>query len=308
AVIPGANHITILTDARSYWQIQQFIGATFGGASAYDPRADDGRILWALLGVLCAFAAAFPLIALLMAGAPLAAEEAGPLPSARATWAKLGMIAGGVVITVIVLRVWSFAADAWHVDVLQTPFTWLHMALADYIASFAVVLALVLVGVHRLLRRPVPWPGLARWGWQLAVAAVCGGVLYLAIGTLATAAWARLLVDGLRSWRFVIITLAQVPLFALFVGMFHDEPRWRGGLAHLGAFLLVCCGYVGAIALDRSLFFLSLVVPIAGLLFVAFALLGSWLRIQGRALGLASAALMAGIFAWAVAAIFPIVR
>jgi hypothetical protein len=194
---------------------------------------------------------------------------------------------------------------------LRTPLTWMHMALADYTGSFALVLGLVLLGLYWLLRRRLPLPVWQRVGPQLALGAIITLALYLTLGTLSTAAWERLLLDVPRFWRFLMLVIVNLPLFAVvevFFGVEAGANFWRAALPRLGALLLISAGYVGAILLDRSLFFLSLLIPIQALLFVAFAGYAYHTRRQGKFTAIATTTFMAFTFAWAVAAIFPIVQ
>ncbi|HEX9413622.1 MAG TPA: alpha/beta fold hydrolase, partial [Ktedonobacterales bacterium] len=63
AVVPGVNHITILTDAATFRAMDAWVGAT--DAIPTVPVQSDVRLHWAELGIACAFLTLFPLISLL---------------------------------------------------------------------------------------------------------------------------------------------------------------------------------------------------------------------------------------------------
>ena len=319
-VIPGVNHIMILTDAATFRAMDAWVGAT--DAIPTVPVDSDVRLHWTVLGIACAFLALFPLISLLSRlltwrGEPALQTIAPVTPDGRAVparpplWASLGIFALGVVLTVLLLRGWAAAADALQLPVLRTPLVWVGVALADYSASFSLVLALIVGGLIAALRRRLPLPAFAAPWRRLALGAIVFLALYATVGTLATYAWERFLLDVPRLVRGIPLTLAGAPLFLLIEGLFAADrqgPLWRSALARLGAYLLICAGIIGAISLDPALGFLSLLVPIQVLLFIAVAALAWQIDRQRRQLSLSSAVLATLIVGWAIAAVFPIVR
>jgi len=127
-------------------------------------------------------------------------------------------------------------------------------------------------------------------------------------GTLASYAWERFLLDMPRLVRGVPLTLAGAPLFLLIEGLFAADQHgylWRSALARLGAYLLICAGLIGAIRLDPALGFLSLLLPIEVLLFLAVAALAWQIDRQRRQFSLSSAILATLILGWAIAAVSP---
>jgi pimeloyl-ACP methyl ester carboxylesterase len=316
-VVPGVNHITILTDATTFRAMDAWVGVT--DALPTVPVESDTRLHWTELGVASAFLALFPLIGLfarllMQRGAPPPQRTAQVSPAARAArpprWAGLGIFALGVVLTALLLRGWSAAADAFQLPLLRTPLSWVGVTLADYSASYSLVLALTVGGLLYALRRRLPLPVFASSWRQVALAAIVFLVLYATVGTLATYAWQRFLLDAPRLVRGIPLALAGVPLFLLIEGLFAADqqgPPWRSALARLGAYLLLCAGIVGAIELDPALGFLSLLVPIEVLLLCAVATLAWQIDRQRRQLSVSSAILAALILGWAIAAVFPIV-
>jgi pimeloyl-ACP methyl ester carboxylesterase len=327
-VVPGVNHITILTDAAAFRAMDAWVGAT--DAIPTVPVDSDVRLHWTELGVACAFLALFPLISLLSRlltrrGAPalqttaqvtpevtpeVTAQEVTPGGRADrpALWASLGIFALGVVLTVLLLRGWAAAADALQLPGLRTPLSWIGVALADYSASFSLVLALIVGGLIAALRRRLPLPAFAAAWRRVALGALVLLVLYATVGTLATYAWERFLLDVPRLVRGIPLTLAGAPLFLLIEGLFAADQRgqlWRSALARLGAYLLICAGIIGAISLDPALGFLSLLVPLEVLLFVAVASLAWQIDRQRRQLSLSSAILATLMIGWAIAAVSP---
>lgn len=317
-MIPGVNHITILTDAAAFRAMDAWVGAT--DAIPTVPVDSDVRLHWTELGVACAVLALFPLISVLTPlltrrGAPALAADAQATPGGRANrpslWASVSIMALGVILTVLLLRGWSAAADAFQLPVLRTPLSWVGVTLADYSASFSLVLALIVGGLLLALRHHIPLPAFTAAGRQVALAVIVFLVLYATVGTLATYAWERFLLDVPRLVRGMPLTLAGVPLFVLIEGLVATDqhgPLWRSALARLSAYLLICTGLIGAIALDPALGFLSLLVPIEALLFLAVAALAWQIDRQRRQFSLSSAILATLIVGWAAAAVFPIVR
>ncbi len=326
-VAPGVNHITILTDATTFQAMDAWVGATDDLPTV--PVQSDTRLHWAELGVACAFLALFPLISLLARLLTRRSEPAEPAlqttahpahtiqitPGGQATrpplWAGVGIVALGVGLTILLLRGWSAAADAFQLPALRTPLSWVGITLADYSASFSLVLALIVGGLLYALRRRLPWPAFADAWRQVALAAIVFLVLYATVGTLATYAWQRFLLDSSRLVRGIPLTLAAVPLFVLIEGLFAADQGghlWGSTLARLSAYLLICAGIIGAIVLDPALGFLSLLVPIQVLLFLAVAALAWQIDRQRRPFSLSTALIATLMVSWPLAAVFPIVR
>src|SRR5262249_21346668 len=143
-VVPSVNHITILTDAATFRAIDAWVGAT--DAIPTVPVESDVRLHWAELGVAFAFLALFPLISLLSRlltrrGEPALQSSAQVTSGGRATrlprWMSASIFALGVVLTVLLLRGWSAAADAFQLPMLRTPLSWVGVTLADLSASFS---------------------------------------------------------------------------------------------------------------------------------------------------------------------------
>lgn len=317
-VVPGANHITILTDATTFRAMDAWVGAT--DSLSIIPVQSDTRLHWTELGLACAFLALFPLIGLLsrlltwrdestlQSTVHISSGRRGASPS---LWASAGIFALAVVLTVLLLRSWSAAADAMQLAALRTPLAWVGVALADYSASFSLVLALVAGGLLYAFRRRLPLPGFADAWRQVLLGAGVFLVLYLTVGTLATYAWEHFLLDIPRLTRGIPLTLAGAPLFLLIEGLVAANQRkrpWQNALARLGAYLLICAGIFGAIILDPALGFLSLVAPIEAALFIAVAALAWWIDRQRGQFSLSSAIIATLVIGWAITSVFPIVR
>jgi pimeloyl-ACP methyl ester carboxylesterase len=312
-VVSGANHISILTDAAAFQAVDDWVAATNHVATA--PVDSDTRLRWLLFGALCAVLAIIPLIALVamllrLRTAPDASATSQESPSFSLP-ARFGLMAGGVALTVVILRGWSKAAAILGAAGLRTPLTWMHMVLADYTGSFMLVLTLVLLVAYRLLRRPLPLPPLQHILPQVILGIFIMLALYLTIGTLSNYGWENFLLDTPRFWRFLLLAAVNLPLFAIIEAIFGADAQsnfWRATLPRLGALILILIGFIGAIRLDSSLFFLMLIVPIQGLLFISFAAYTYQTWRQGNATAWACAVFMSLIFAWSVSSAFPIVQ
>jgi pimeloyl-ACP methyl ester carboxylesterase len=320
-VVSGANHITILTDANTFRAMDAWVGSA--DALPGVPVVSDTRLYWTAVGVACAFLALFPLIGVLshlltwrtgrgeLVRHTTVQFAAGGRTNRPPLWASAGIFALGVVITVLLLRGWSAAADTLKLASLRTPLTWVGVVLADYTASFSLVLALVVGGLLYALRRRLPLPAFAAAWRQVLLGIGVFLVLYVTIGSFATYAWERFLLDVPRLVRGIPLTLSGLPLFLLIEGLVAADEYgrpWRTALARLGAYLLICTGIIGAITLDPALGFLALIAPIQAALFIAVAALAWWNDRQRRQLNLSNALIATLVIGWAITAIFPIVR
>lgn len=323
-VILGANHITILTDAATFRAMDAWVGAT--DAIPTVPVESDTRLHWTELGIACAFLALFPLISLLARLLTWRGDSAPPSalqttaqqsmsaddPSGRVSfWASVGIFALSVVLTVLLLRGWAAVADTFQLASLRTPLSWVGVTLADYSASFSLVLGLLFGGLVYALSHRLPLPGFAGAWRQIALGVTLFLVLYATDGTLTTYAWERVLLDIPRLVRGIPLTLSGLPLFLVIEYLVAAAGRghiWRIALARLGTYLMICAGIIGATILDPALGFLSLLVPVEALLFIALAALACQIDRQHQRFSLSSTILATLVIGWAIVAVFPIVR
>jgi hypothetical protein len=82
--------------------------------------------------------------------------------------------------------------------------------------------------------------------------------------------------------------------------------HWKSRLARLAVYLLIIAGHIWPIALDPALGFLSLLLPILGMLLLAFSVLAWYQGRQWQRLGLSSAVIITLLFSWAIVSVFPL--
>ncbi len=108
-----------------------------------------------------------------------------------------------------------------------------------------------------------------------------------------------------RWWVVLVTALALLPYFVADEWLTRRAGAPRGAYAITkGCFLLALAG---AIALDRSLFFLVLIAPLFAVYFCLFGLLSGWL-FRRTGTPLIGALLNTMLFAWSIGAVFPLVR
>ena len=168
---------------------------------------------------------------------------------------------------------------------------------------FAIYGGLTALGVALLRAADDSATGVSQWRTSIVVA-------LLTLGYVAT-------LFGLPAHRFVInlaLPSARLPVFgavllALLPYLIADEYLTRrmgprGAYAITKGALLLSLGL--AIALDPQLFFLTLILPLFVIYFALFGLFSGWLdRLTGTPLP--GALTNAIIFAWSIAAVFPLV-
>jgi dienelactone hydrolase len=284
ALARGAEHIGVLYGRDSMTETLDWMNQTFGqrGAGAVDARG--------------------PWLALLYAGlVALAWPLANALPRVAPTPVGAGL--GG--------RRFAFVAVAPAVLtpllLWRAPTDWLPLLLGDYLAlHFGLYGFLTAAGLW-LVRRGEPHPAAPparRAALAAATLLVCG---YLLVGFGApTDAYVAAFWPPPERLPFVAAMLAgTLPYFLA------DEWATRGASAPRYAYALtkVCflASLAAAIALSLAkLFFLAIIVPAILAFFVAFGLASSWVY-RHTLHPLPGAAANAAVFAWAIAATFPIV-
>ncbi len=186
-ILPGLNHITILTASATHRQILDWLHAGLdAGISSNDVSADQ-RFLWLLLGLGAAFLALLPALALASAGLrqlpTRRAENASGNVYLRAL-ATLGMMVAALGVGMLALH---FFVDS--------PFDFLRQALSPDLATFLFGAGIIALGVA--LAVPAYWRA-SGWPRGLAIAAqillAVGALvfLYFTLGALSTFAWANL--------------------------------------------------------------------------------------------------------------------
>jgi dienelactone hydrolase len=305
-IIPGVNHITILTASITHQQILDWLYAGVDtGVSATDVTADE-RFRWLLLGLGAAFLALLPALALASAGLrQLSARRVEPATSAvylRAL-AVLGVMAAALVVGMLALHLF-----------VDSPFGFLRQALSPDLATFLFGAGIVTLGVALGVpawRRAADWPrGFAIAGQALL--AVCALIfLYFTFGALSTFGWASLALTPPRLWRALVLALLFIPLFLgseLLLRPLARAKPWLAAGTKLVVALLTTIALFAAILIDASrLSFLLFLLPILAIFLLLFVGLEAWGRREVERPLVFLALAEALILGWVVAATFPLI-
>jgi pimeloyl-ACP methyl ester carboxylesterase len=188
-------------------------------------------------------------IAAVVAGVALLPGRAGAA-RVTATSSLLVRYVGAAGLAIVVLKI-------------LVPLRWLHLFAADYLVSF-----LLLSGLLLLVQQREPFRFSGRGAAKSAGAAA---FVIVVLGIAAGGQVLHMSLNSVRWWRFPIIALASLPLFAV------DElwirsiaPRWKSNAVAvitrvlLGAFVLT-----GILVLNRESAFLVLIVHLVVMFWVA---------------------------------------
>jgi hypothetical protein len=300
-LVPWVEHVGVLFAPASLTESYRWFQ---GAMPAGDGSADLGGAFWRTPGVGLIFAGAillfWPLAALLRPIGPLL-PPAPPL-SRRAWWLVAG--APALLAPLVTLLV---PAEGLLPILVGGP---LALFFAAYGGLTLAGLALARAAARRggaLPERPAAEAGdwRRRAAMALAVALLAFGYVLLTFGVPAQAALLNYFPPPPRWPVFLAVLAAMLPYFLA------DELLTRGPGAPRGAYLITKVSFLAALAAaialnPGALFFLVLVAPIFVAYFAAYGLLSG---LMARRTGTVAPAVLANsaIFAWAVAAVFPLV-
>lgn len=274
AVIPNAEHISILFRAESHRAALDWLGQTFG--TARETSYVDRRIVWYglhLLGWLLALVAAAPL---LRSGSPAGPRPAGGRP-------RLGLLLGPIIAVGLFAVIGRFVPLG---------------GLGGLLVGGAVGLWLLIAGAIWLVaNRPVHAPRAADISRGLLLLLF----LVLAFGALAQLVWVQWWLIPARLWRGVLLGLACLPWF-LAAGYAQWGAARAGRLLWWGGQSAVLVGgLLLTLALVPALGFLVLLLPLLPVILGILAVAGAAFdRPWPYALG------SAFFFGWVLAAVFPL--
>jgi pimeloyl-ACP methyl ester carboxylesterase len=304
-ILPGLNHITILTASATHQHILAWLNAGLDeGVSANDVTADE-RFLWVLLGLGAAFLALLPAVALASAGLrQLPARQSSPAP--RGDYLKsltaLGVMGAALVVGMLALH---FFVDS--------PFGFLRQALSPDLATFLCGAGIVALGVALgvpAYRRGADWPRGFTIATQGLLAAGALVFLYFTLGALSTFAWANLALTPERLWRALVLALLFIPYFLgseLLLRPVARSRPWLAALTKLVVALLTTLALFAAIRIDADrLSFLLFLLPIQAIYLLLSVSLEAWARREAERPLVFVALSEALILGWVVAATFPL--
>ncbi|ALK08422.1 alpha/beta fold hydrolase [Blastochloris viridis] len=285
AVAPGVEHIAVLYSPTSLAEARDWLNEVFGRDQT-GPIDARGWSFLLLFGGLLALAK--PLAGLLP-------RVSAPRARPALRWAQLFNVA---LVPAILTPFILWASPVGTLSILVGEYLYMH---------FAVYGVLTLAGLWLLRRRlGLPAParlGLSPWRFALALVAVTLYGLF-AIG------W------PVNAYISNMAPVAErVPLiFAMFAGtlvyFIADEWLLRGTRTPRGAYALTKACFLLSLGLAVALnpprlFFLVITAPVMVAMFVVFGLISRWVFDKTRE-PLVAAVANAAIFAWAIAATFPI--
>jgi pimeloyl-ACP methyl ester carboxylesterase len=317
-VLPGLDHISIITAASTHAVVLRWLGATVDPAIGRVPVNTDVRLHWLLLGFLAAALATLPLIALAAAGLRLtdergasALEQDTPGVGTFPTWRGLAAFTGALVAALVVLRLW-LPSDFWAPE--PPPFSLLRQQVSADVALYFLLAGAFLLAALRWLpwvRPHVVWPARSGALRQLALAGLVALFLYLTLGQLSTFAWESLALSPFRLWRAAAYALLLFPFFlgvrALLTGYTRARPR-RGALADIAVTLLVLLSLGAAIAMNPGrLSYLGILLPVVAVLLLALTGITAWSRRVVARPVLFLAAMQALLLGWILAATLPLI-
>lgn len=328
-ILPGLDHISIVTAASTHSAVIHWLGATVDHRIGAAPVNADTRLHWMLVGFLAALLAVAPLIKLLALAfrlpQPQASAEsdatlaiattdglAATPPEARGMPRLLGFgaIVGALALGLVALRL-ALPSSFWAPD--PFPFTFLRQQVSADVAIFflfaGALISAAIWGVQRLRRRiePINWRGALPQGLIALGAAI---FLMLTLGALSSFAWENLTMEPQRIWRAAIYALMLWPFF---FGMRSLLSAMAPRLSHrvltdLGASLLIILALVGSIAMNFGrLSYLGILLPIVAIVLLLQAGASAWARRVVTHPAMLIATLESLLLAWMLAATLPLV-
>jgi pimeloyl-ACP methyl ester carboxylesterase len=288
-VLPGLDHISIVTAASTHAAVLNWLHETVDARIGAAPVNADVRLHWFLLGVLAATLAVVPLVALgatalgrFQPASSGALSVPRPVADQAQVWKSIGMIAAALVAALGVIHLW-LPAGFWAPE--PFPFGFLNQQVSADVALFLLVAGAFLWVGRRFLTLP-PVTLSARNLREMALQALLAlGVvvaLYFTVGKLSSYAWESLALTPARLWHAAVYALMVLPFFAAVQAMLKSVAWQSGGRAAAfegAATLLVLASFVGAILMNFArLSYLGILFPVVGILLVSLLGLNAWIR------------------------------
>jgi hypothetical protein len=318
-ILPGLDHISIVTAASTHDTVIQWLGATVDRRIGSAPVNADVRLHWMLAGFIAALLAVGPLIQLLALALrlrpaqhreALAAAPAGDSPAVASALLGFGALGGALVAALLALRAY-LPSSFWAAD--PFPFTFLRQQVSADVAIFF-VLAGALLGAALWwtprLRAAVTLPPRREALAQALIALAVTVFLMLTVGALSTYAWESLALDPQRLWRGAIYAILLWPFFFALRSLLRTmAPRFRRpALADLSASLLLLLALVGAILMNFGrLSYLGILLPVFAIIVLLLVGASAWMRRTVAHPVALMATLEALLLAWILAATLPLV-
>ena len=244
----------------------------------------DRRGPW--LGAIC-----LALVALLRASSEMLPQLARQAPPARRALQLAGIVGVAAFLTPVALA--------------QAPTDFLPILLGDYLAvHFALYGALLWAGLW-VTREPTAAEFAIPSPIVLGTGLAAGFVTILAFGLPLDAYVTSFLPTGIRVLLVPVEFIAVAATFTAEERLAHGEGAPR--FAYVGCKLAFLASLALAIALSpQRLFFLIIITPVVGVLFILFGLINHWCWRRTRA-PLVGAVASSLTLAWAISSTFPLV-
>lgn len=328
-ILPGLDHISIVTAASTHDVVINWLGKTVDPHIGQAPVNADSRLHWMLVGFLAALLSVVPLVKLLALAFRLRPAQAEPTPAEEAAVVEavplveapettpglsrllgFGALVGSLALGLLALRL-ALPSSFWGPD--PFPFTFLRQQVSADVAIFflfaGALLTAALWGVRRF-RVHITLPPWREALPQGVIAALVTVFLTLTLGGLSTYAWESLALDPQRLWRGAVYAVMVWPFFFGLRSLLRAmAPRLKHPvLADLGASLLIVASLVGAIVMNFGrLSYLGILLPIVAILLLLFAGISAVARhTVWRPVALISV-LEAFLLAWILSATLPLV-
>ncbi|MGZ3679227.1 MAG: alpha/beta hydrolase [Ktedonobacterales bacterium] len=290
-VMPGLDHISIITAGSTHTTILKWLGTTVDPSITSNHVVGDARIHWMLFGLLGAALGALGLIGLgstwlrlAPAGGevtPAATENAEHSTSGWSLWPRLGVIAGALAVGLVAMR-WWLPTDFWLPE--PAPFGFIQQQVSGDVALLLLVAGVAVWAAVRFIpavRSLADWPARLHILPQVALAGAVAVFLYFTLGKVSSFGWESLALSPARLWRAGVYVLMIWPFFwgvqALLAG--YARRTGRGARADLAVTLLVVASFVGAILMNFGrLSYLGILLPVVAILLLAFIGLSAWTR------------------------------
>ncbi|HEX8997353.1 MAG TPA: alpha/beta fold hydrolase [Ktedonobacterales bacterium] len=327
-ILPGLDHISIVTAASTHDAVIQWLGATVDPRIGKTPVNADVRLHWMLVGFLAALLAVAPLIKLLALGfrlrpaqgqaiAAISAPGASPAsqpsgdPTGLPRLLGFGALAATLGAALLGLRA-ALPSSFWAPD--PFPFTFLRQQVSADVAIFFLFAGALITAAIWGIRRVRAFIRLPQW-WreaapQALIAVVVTAFLSVTLGALSSYAWESLTLEPQRLWRGAAYAIMIWPFFFGLRSLLHAmAPRLKHpALADLGASLLIIASLVGAIVMNFGrLSYLGILLPIVAIMLLLLAAASAWIRrTVAHPVALISV-LEALLLAWILSATLPLV-
>lgn len=315
-VLPGLDHISIVTAASTHTAVLHWLQKTVDSRIGSAPVNADARLHWFLLGVLAAALAIVPLVSLGAAAAgtlqpaPVTLPEANPVRPPL--WQGIALIAGALVAALVVTRIW-LPTDFWAPE--PFPFGFLNQQVSADVALFFLIAGVALLAAKRLVApawSKISAIHLREAASQALLALAAAAFLYFTLGKLSSFAWESLTLTPIRLWHAAVYALMVWPFFfgvQALLGVFAQHRNGRALAFDAAATLLILAALVGAIVLNFArLSYLGILLPVVGILLIGLLGLNASIRRTVSNAAALIASLQAFVVAWILAATLPFIH